>query len=164
MNVGGVGYKVFLSKKSLSLLKKGEISLFCHTNSKKDSWEIFGFFTPTELELFEFLIKLSGIGPRTALEASSIGSLDKLREGVKKNDPILMEELFALGQRKAQAIIFEISRKITNKKKVSKEDQEAIKALAKLGFSQAEAKEAVLSLSDSVSGVEAKIKEALKLK
>ncbi len=164
LETGGVGYKVFLSKKRVLGLKKGEARFFCYTNSKKDPWDIYGFASFDELELFEFLIGLSGIGPKAALEASSIGSLERMRKGIKENDPELMEILFSLGQKKAQAIIFDVSRKIKfeSGKKPSKEQEGAISALVKLGFSRTEAKEAVLTISNSVSSAEEIVKEALK--
>lgn len=162
LNVGGVGYKVFFSKKRVPELKD-EVSFFCYTNTKKDLWEIYGFPTADELELFEFLIRLPGVGPKAALEASCIGSLEKMKKGIKNNDPKLTEELFALGQKKAQAIIFEVSRKI-KVKKVSRDDEETIQALVKLGFSKTEAKEAALKLPTGIVKLEDKIKEALKTK
>ena len=64
-----------MSQKRLLSLKKDKIELFCHTNSKKDPWEIYGFISSKELELFEFLIGISRVGPKTALEASAILSL-----------------------------------------------------------------------------------------
>jgi len=163
LNVEGVGYKVFLSKKRLAELKNSKVNFFCYTNTKRDPWEIYGFPSTDELELFEFLIGLAGIGPRAALEASCLGSLDRMRKGIETNDPSLIEDLFTLGQKKAQAIIFEVSRKIkTQSKKVSRDDEEAVRALVKLGFSKTEAKEAVLSLPTSVIKLEDKIREVLK--
>ena len=86
-----------------------------------------------------------------------------MKKGIKNNDPKLTEELFALGQKKAQAIIFEVSRKI-KVKKVSRDDEETIQALVKLGFSKTEAKEAALKLPTGIVKLEDKIKEALKTK
>ncbi len=165
LNVGGTGYKVFLSKDMLLKLKGDKVEFFCYTNTKKDPWEIYGFLSAEGLELFEFLIGLSGIGPKAALEVSDIGSLDRIKRGVENNDPELMKDLFALGQKKAQAIIFEITRKIKtrSKKKMTEDDEEAVRALIKLGFGKGEAKEALLLLPSSVSGMENKIKEVLKL-
>ncbi len=164
LEAGGVGYKVFLSKTRALELEEGKARFFCYTNTKKDPWEIYGFASSDELELFEFLIGLSGVGPKAALEASGIGSLERMRKGIRENDPKLMEELFSLGQKKAQAIVFEISRKIKSGsgKKLSKEQEEALSALVKLGFSKTEAKESVLILPESVSGAEEMVKEALK--
>jgi Holliday junction resolvasome RuvABC DNA-binding subunit len=86
-----------------------------------------------------------------------------MKKGIKENDSILMKELFSLGQRKAQAIIFEVSRKIkTQPKKLSQNDEEVMKALVKLGFKRSEVKDAVIDLSDSSLAIETKIKKILK--
>ena len=163
LNVSGVGYRVFLSSKRLSdsRLKPGAgLNVFCYTNSKKDPWETYGFFLEQELELFEFLMKISGVGPKAALEASAITDL---KNAVENNDSVVLSELFKLGNKKAQAIIFELSRKIKNQsKKISSDDEEAIMALVKLGFKKAEAKDVVLSLTDKGVSVEEKIKLSLK--
>ncbi len=166
LDVGGVGYKVNLSTKKMlvrSIDGGKETEFFCYTNTKKDPWEIYGFFSADELDLFEFLIKISGIGPKAALEASSLGSLDKIKKAIESNDQRVMEDLFALGRKKAQAIIFELSRKMKDRsKKLSKDDEEAVKALIKLGFGKMEAKDAILRIPRSSANLEEKIREVLK--
>lgn len=164
LDVGGVGYKVILSIKKISCFVDGEkkIKLFCYTNTKKDPWEIYGFFSADELELFEFLIKISGIGPKAALEASSLGSLQKIKQAIEDNDQVVIEELFTLGKKKAQAIIFEFSRKIKDcSKKLSKNDDETVRALVKLGFIREEVKEVLSQLPPSK--IEERIRGAIKL-
>jgi len=159
LNVKGVGYKVFLSvqnMRSLDNLKK--VELFCYTNTKKDIWEIYGFFSVEALVLFETLIKIAGIGPRAALEVSSLGSLAEIERAIQEDDRVVIDKLFTLGQKKAQAIIFEFSRKI---KKHSKEDEIVIKSLRKLGFEKLEIKETLSQLPPLAA--EDKIREVLKL-
>lgn len=167
LDVSGVGYRVFLASKRLSdsRLKVGaKLNVFCYTNSKKDPWEIYGFFLEEESDLFNFLMKISGIGPRAALEASAIASIDNFKKAVENNDPLVLDQLFKLGNKKAQAIIFELSRKIKEQsKKMSPTDEEVLMALSKLGFKKSEAKEAILSLKDQDINVESKIESALKI-
>lgn len=165
INVSNVGYKVLFSSKRINnpkIIEGKTINAFCYTNTKKDPWEIYGFFSFDELDLFEFLIKIPGIGPRAALQVSPISSLEKLKKSVQENDAETMNELFSLGNKKAQAIIFEISRKLKENKKTSKKDKEVIKALEGLGFSSTEAKDVVSRIPESIVGVEERIKEALK--
>jgi Holliday junction DNA helicase RuvA len=166
LDVSGVGYRVFLASKrfSDSRLKVGvKLNVFCYTNSKKDPWEIYGFFLAEESELFDFLMKISGVGPRAALEASAIASIDNFKNSIENNDPLVLEQLFKLGNKKAQAIIFELSRKIKEQsKKMSLVDEEVLMALTKLGFKKAEAKDVVSSLDKDISAEE-KIASALKI-
>jgi len=163
IDIGNIGYKVYLSSKNIIQIKKNEISLFCYLNTKKDIWEIYGFFSSKEMELFESLMKVSGVGPKAALEASSIGSLEKLKEGIENDNKVIIDEIFLLGKKKAEAIIFDLSRKTKiEKRKESNEDKDVIKALSKLGFSKKEIKETLLKIPEKIK-VEEKIEEVLKL-
>ncbi len=162
IDVGGIGYKVFLSSSRINLIAKNEKEryFFCSLKIKKDSWDLYGFLSLDELELFDFLVGVSGIGPKTALEISSLGSLDKIKKAIKEDDQKIINELFRLGKKKAQTIIFEISREL--KTKDSSEDKELIKPLSKLGFSKKEIKEAIAGLSKKDQTTEEKMKELLK--
>ncbi len=166
LDVNGTGYKIFLSSKKIELIdEKGkDLSVFCYLNTKKDPWEIYGFLSLSEMELFEILMKVSGVGPKAALEASSLAPIDKLKESLRLEDERALNELFILGKKKAEAIIFEFSRQTKAvSKKDSKDDEEVIKALAKLGFSKKEIKEALLKIKGDKLSVEDKIKLILKI-
>lgn len=161
--VSGVGYRVFLSEKNIIHLSGAKtVDVFCYTKITKDSWNIYGVLSEQELEFFHFLIKISGIGPKAALEASSIGSLEEIETGIRDNSTDIIDSLFVLGKKKAQAIIFEFSRKIKNKsKKISEGTGEVMDAMVKLGFKKNEVREAILDLPESLS-VKEKIEEVLK--
>jgi holliday junction DNA helicase RuvA len=160
VDVKGVGYKVFLALSRISSLKKKEVFLFCSLRVKKDSWDLYGFLSLEELKLFDFLMNVPGIGPKAALEISSLGSLEKLEKAVKEDDKEIMEKLFNAGKKKAQAVIFELSREIKTK---TSTDDEIIKPLSRLGFSRKEIKEALSNLSGKSQTAEERIKEALKI-
>ncbi len=162
INVAGVGYKVFLaSSKINTIVNKKEVSVFCSLKIKKDSWDLYGFLSLDELNLFDFLMKITGIGPKAALEISSLGSLDKIKKAVTDDDQEIIQELFKSGKKKAQAIIFEITRELKN---VNNEvDPEIKQYLSKLGFSKKEIKQALSNLTNENQTTEQKIKEALKI-
>jgi len=111
------------------------------------------------MNLFDFLMTVPGVGPKAALEISAIGSLDNLKKAIKEDNQKIMENVFKIGRKKAQAVIFEISREI---KEVKKNEDEIVKPLIKLGFSRKEIKEA-LSVIPEKGTVELRIKEALKV-
>ncbi len=165
VDVKGVGYKIFLASQKINLVQqKKDISLFCYPQTKKEQWDLYGFLTLDELEFFEFLMNISGIGPKAALEISSLGSLEKFKKAVEKEDEKVLEKLFLSGKKKAQTIIFEISRKIkTMEKRRSKDDDEIIQTLFKLGFSKKQAREAMDNVDDEISKPEERIKAALKI-
>jgi len=167
LDVNGVGYKVFISQKTLPKLpEKGfPLKVFCFLSVRENAMELFGFLDEKELELFEVLENIRGIGPRTALEISSLGSLEKIRERVLKQDETLFEGIPGIGKKKAMAIILELSGKI---KQISKEKKPAVsdeaeEALVNLGFSRPRAKETLKKVSKEIKETEERIKEALKI-
>ena len=159
VNVNGIGFKVFLASSRIEKLSKKEVSLFCCLRFRKDFWDLYGFLSQEEMNLFDFLMTVPGVGPKAALEISAIGSLDNLKKAIKEDNQKIMENVFKIGRKKAQAVIFEISREI---KEVKKNEDEIVKPLIKLGFSRKEIKEA-LSVIPEKGTVELRIKEALKV-
>ena len=88
INVAGVGYKVFCAPETIKKIVVGqEIQVFTHLHLKEDAIELYGFLTSDELELFETLNGISGIGPKTALLLSSLGPLEKLKNMMVDNTP-----------------------------------------------------------------------------
>ncbi len=164
IDVKGVGYKVFLASSEMGHIsdRKKEVSFFCSLRPKKDSWDLYGFLSLEKLELFDFLMRVSGIGPKAALEISSLGSLKKLKEAIKEDNQEIMQKLFKAGRKKAQAVIFEISRELKTAKN-PKVDDEIVKPLLKLGFSKKEIKEVLNNLSENSRTTEERIKEALRI-
>ena len=74
-----IGYQVFLSKKSASTLPEEgtNIKVFCFHNIKEEASDLYGFFTYEELEFFETLLDIHGIGPKAALEISALGQIGR---------------------------------------------------------------------------------------
>jgi len=113
LNVNGVGYKVFLSQKALDkIAREGEnLKIFCFLNVRENLLDLYGFLSQKELEFFEILNEIPSIGPKTALEVSSIGPLGKIKEAIEKGDERIFEEIPSLGKKKAQIIILELSKR-----------------------------------------------------
>jgi len=166
LEVNGIGYKVFLSQKVLNKIpqKNDNFKLFSYLNVKEKGLELYGFPTIEELESFEILIGLPSIGPKAALEISSLGPIEKIKEALEREDEKIIKEIFNVGKKKAQIIILELSRKI--KRAPSKEkpiaEDEAYQALIKLGFPRQKIKEVLSRIPKEVQEPEKKIKEALK--
>ncbi len=157
IDVAGVGYKVLVSselKKSL----KGKITIFCFVQKTDKEDRIYGFKTKENLELFESLLKISGIGPKTALRIASFASIEELKEGIEKEDKKVLNKIFSIGEKKGQQVIFELSRKFL---KDDKED-EVTAILKNLGFDKEEIKKALLKVSPDKSEKE-RVEEALKI-
>src|SRR3989338_9549874 len=84
VETGGVGYKVSVSPDTLSKSKKvgDDIFLFVHTHVREDILDLYGFLNHSELEFFEMLISVSGIGPKGALAILGVTSIETLRKAI----------------------------------------------------------------------------------
>lgn len=158
----GVGYKVFCSPSTLKKIILGqETQLFTHLHLKEDAIELYGFLIKDELNLFDVLNTISGIGPKTAMMLASLGSLEKLKEMMEKNQ--LPPEIKGIGPKRLQKILLELTGMIkTLPNKINTGSEEALEALISLGISPQAAKKALAALPDNIQGLDQRIKEALK--
>jgi len=169
LDVNNVGYKVFLSKKTLSNLPEIEkpLRLFCFLNVKENIMDLYGFLNHKELEFFEILDNIRGVGPKAALEISSLGPLEKIKERILSKDEKLFSEISGIGRKKAMTIILELTGKIRDISKApafAKDTaDEAEQGLVILGFSREKAKAALLKVSKDIKDTEQRIKAALKV-
>lgn len=168
VDVAGVGYKVFLSPEVSRKIpeKGGSVKLWTHLHVREDALELYGFLHLPELDLFESLINISGVGPRTALGVLGAGSIDSLRRAIASGDSSYLTRVSGIGRKTAEKIILELKEKMAGKGvSVSapelREEVDALDALISLGYSQREAREALQDAGKDLSA-EKRIKEALK--
>jgi Holliday junction DNA helicase RuvA len=164
VEVAGVGYKVFCSPNTLKKVFQGkEIKLFTYLYLREKAVELYGFLSQKELELFETLNDISGIGPKTATMLASLGSLEKLKEIMEKGQ--LPPEIKGIGRKKSQKIFLELTGKIKELKEPSSpaRTDEALDSLISLGFNRQKAKVALEKIPKEIEDNEKKIKEALKI-
>ena len=165
LEVGNIGYKVFLSRQILSNLPQSSdnLKLFCFHNVKEDASDLYGFLTYDELDFFEILMDIHGVGPKAALEISALGPLEKIKDRILKQDEKIFTGIPGIGAKKAMTIILELTGKIRlldGQKKVADDPAEA--ALVQLGFSRQQAREALDNVSAGSKSVEDRVKLALK--
>lgn len=162
VEVNGVGFEIFLSKSALEKVKIGEErEFFTHEYLREDSRDLYGFLSREELTLFFELIKVSGVGPRTALNVMSIGA-GRVQEAINKGDATFISSVPGIGKKTAQKIILELKGVLAETGLVF-EESEALEALRSLGYSQNEAGEALKKTDSGVATVEEKIRAALKI-
>lgn len=168
MTSGGVGYKVFVPADLInsSIIDK-PLSLYTHTHVKEDALDLYGFPTQEEISMFELLLGVSGIGPKTALNIFSNGKLPKIKEAIVKGDVDFFTTVPRLGRKNAQKIIIELRSKLGSIADLDLtaeggETKEIVDALKTFGFSTSEAKEALKGIKDSEGNTSDKIKLALK--
>lgn len=169
VNVGGVGYKVFVSPETLEKIpeKLGNVKIWTHQYLRDDAEELYGFLHFAELDLFEVLIGVSGVGPKTALGVMGVAPIDTLKRAIASGDTSYLTKVSGIGRKTADRIIIELKEKMAGRG-VSveapelKEEVDALEALQALGYSQKEARDALGKISDNAAGAEKRIKEALK--
>jgi Holliday junction DNA helicase RuvA len=167
LQVAGVGYKVFLNRQNLLKLPEiGQaVKLYIFHKVKEDAQDLYGFFTYDELDFFEVLTDISGVGPKSALDISALGSLDKIKDKILAQDEKIFAGIPGIGAKKAMTIILELTGKINTQMKSGAgkpSADEAENALTQLGFTKQQAKEALSGVPSNVKSSEERIKLALK--
>jgi len=165
INVHGVGYKVHASQDVLSGTAIGEeLSVYIHTHVREDALELYGFLDAPSLELFELLISVSGIGPKTAIGVFTLGKKEEILGAIRKADVDFFTGVPRLGRKNAQKIIIELKSKLgaVEDLDLGEGDSDVVMALTQFGFSIEEARKAVRLLGDKGVTTEEKIKLALK--
>lgn len=170
INVGGVGYKIFAGIETLRKIpeKNADVKLWTHMHVREDAMDLYGFLYPAELELFETLIGISGIGPRTALAILAMGSVDNLRRAIASGDSSYLTRVSGIGKKTAERVVMELKDKmagrgVTVEAPELREEVDALDALIALGYSQREARDALAHIpAGDTMNAEKRIKEALK--
>lgn len=170
INVGGIGFQVRMPTSTLSTLGAigEEVKLYTHLHLREDNVALYGFGLTEELELFETVIGVSGIGPRLALAMLSTMSVEQLTMAIATGSIELLTTVPGIGKKIASRIILELKEKIsagwiiTPATQFTQENTDVLAALTSLGYSAAEATRAVATLPTATDlSLEEKIKLAL---
>lgn len=169
IDVHGVGYKVQVSSEVLGKAIVGqEIKIYTYTHVREDVLDLFGFSSADDLKLFEQIIGISGIGPRTALNIFSIGIRNGISEAIIKGDVEFFTQVPRLGRKNAQKLIIELKGKLGSledldfSEEADGQTNEVLNVLKSFGFSVREAREAIKNIDKKVESVEEKVRLALK--
>ena len=152
LDVNGVGYLVNISISTFEKISdKDIVSLFIHTSVKEDSITLFGFFTQSEKEMFELLISISGIGPKVSLGILSGISVDDLKDAIANGNVSRLIAIPGIGRKTAERVVLELRNKVDAIKadgsiKITSAKDEAISALATLGYQRQLAEKVVRDL------------------
>lgn len=166
IETGGVGYKVAVSPDALSRTSQtsNEISLWIHTHVREDAIDLYGFLDYAELEFFEMLINVSGIGPRGALTILGVASIETLKRAIGTGDTSYLTKISGIGKKTAGKIVVELRDKMGDMQSDTSMQGEldALEALKSLGYSQNDARDALKKVSPDAD-INTKIREALKV-
>jgi len=170
LDIRGVGYKVLVPQPLLTStpLQTENVKLFIYTHVREEALELYGFVTPEDLRIFEYLIAVSGVGPKSALGVFSVGDRSAIITAIAKGDVDFFTAVPRLGKKNAQKIIIELKSKLgsTEDLDLSGREEEGagdvIDALQAFGFTPKEARRALRSIDGQATAPEEQIKLALK--
>lgn len=169
INVSGVGYRIL---PSAGLLRKppsvgDKVELFVFTYVRDDQITLYGFSTPDEQAIFESLLSVSGIGPKSALAVVSAGGPEEVKNAVATADVQFFQSIPGIGKKSAQRIIVDLKSKLGDLEELDltaqdkKLHRELIAALKSMGFQLNEVKDVVKSIDPTLK-LEDQIRSALK--
>lgn len=180
IDVNGIGYNIHISADTASRLPgEGEmIRLYTYTLVREDAFQLFGFLTRDDLDIFKKCITVNGIGPKGALSILSVMDADSLRYAIMAGDTKAISRAPGIGARTAERLILDLKDKIkiddvligreiaataVSHGADTPQKKEAVEALVSLGYGQTESVKAV----NAIEGIEnmdsgAVLKAALK--
>jgi len=170
LDVSGVGYGIYLSEKLLQEARVNtEEAFYIYQQVRENALNLYGFRAAADLELFEMLLSVSGVGPKSALGVLSVATSQEVIQSIARGDSLLLTKVSGIGQKTAERLVLELKNKIAKLGDQSLNDtysassgSDEIDALIALGYSLLEAREALRSISPSIIDSGARIKEALK--
>jgi len=173
LNTNNIGYQIHISLFTYSnLSESGESTLYIHQIIREDAHLLYGFSSPREREIFRLLISVSGIGANTARMIQSALSPDETRAAIISDNVNVLKGIKGIGAKTAQRLIVDLRDKLTRSTdsdefvglSSNRIREEALSALATLGFSKSVASKVLdkLILENSGISIEELIREALK--
>ena len=177
IDVGGVGYKIFMSSNAINNI--GEISnivkVHTHYYVREDNISLYGFLSSEELKMFELLLSVSGIGAKSAITMLSNITPSDFALAIITNNVAVLTKIPGIGAKSAQRIILEFKDKLKDvdttskseevnvKQKENENSKDAVDALQILGYNKKEIEKAIQKIDIDEMSTEDIIKNALKL-
>lgn len=178
VEVNGIGYKIFMAENSINELGNigDKVKVYTHYHVREDDISLYGFLTIEELNMFELLISVSGVGAKSALNTLANIEPSSFALAVVSNDTTKLTKIPGIGAKTAARIILELKDKLknqeivsgakTNKNKTNIEDnneiEEAMTALQVLGYSRKEIEKTFETIDLTNLKLEEMIKQGLK--
>ena len=166
VGTGGVGYKVNVGPKVIAKLHPGEsVELYIYTQVREDILALYGFENADELDFFELLISVSGIGPKAALGILASAPMEKIRTSIVNQDPTLLSSVSGIGKKTAEKVVIELKNKVGATGSIfdngGGKAEDVYSALLQLGFKPLEAGVALAELPDECKTTEDRLKYCL---
>jgi Holliday junction DNA helicase RuvA len=168
IQVGGVGFQVFVPQTLLDGKVGQELTLFTHLHVRENELSLYGCASKEELSLFRLLLGVSGIGPKVALSILSFLPLDRLQAAIAQEDVTALARVPGIGPKTAKKLVFDLKDKVAAQVPVgepqaafTQANADLIAALTTLGYSVSEAQEAIRHLPRESLPLEEQVRLAL---
>lgn len=169
LEIGGVGLRVFVPAPLRTRLRAGDgLMLYTHLSVREDAWNLYGFESQADRELFNILLGVDGVGPKVALSVLSSMTLDAIQRAVFAEEGELLSRVPGVGKKTAQKMALHLKDKLkptdalARVAAMSDTDGEVLAALTALGYSVVEAQAAIQSLGkDAPDDTEERLRLAL---
>ena len=173
---GGIGYKIFMPQSTIEKIGDvgNTVKVYTHYHVREDEISLYGFLTNEELNMFELLISVSGIGAKSAISMLSNITPSSFALAVISNDIAKLTKIPGVGPKSAQRIVLELKDKLKTDEAFEKHDekivnaisndnkvQEAVSALQVLGYNRKEIEKALENVDKENLSVEDIIRKGL---
>lgn len=171
IETGGVGYKVFVNPqikiKNNIVDTQEDIELYIYEHIREDADDFYGFLTYQELELFEKLISVNGVGPKASLNIMSSADSDKILSAIISDDMSFFTAISGIGKKVAAKIILELKSKISSDTSINvigkiDEADDLMDALQSLGYKKSEIQGLISKIPSEITSVEERVRWCLK--
>lgn len=141
LDVGGVGYQLRVPlTTSAALSEKGEATLHTVLVHREDEMSLYGFSSREDRDLFNDLLRVTGIGPQTALAVLSGGPIEEIRRAIRRHDEAWLTSIRGVGSKTCQRIFLELSPRFGEEPAdAGAAGDDAVAALVSLGYERKEA-------------------------
>lgn len=171
LETAGVGYQVFVGENFLAELRVGEErEFYLHHRVREDVSDLYGFKNIDDLGLFELLLSVSGVGPKSALAVLSLTNPDDIKEAIIRGDASLLTKVSGIGKKTAERLVLELKNKVirvssgaTLTGSVANSLGDELDALMSLGYAMNESREALNKVEASITSTSGRVKAALKM-
>lgn len=166
IDVNGLGYELFVSVVDFDLVNLGEsVKFYTYHHVREQSEELFGFSTLSAKKIFEMLISVQGVGPKAALAILSLGNVETVRNAIANSNAGFIQKASGVGKKTADRVVVDLHDKVglpnkyENGNEIIENNQlnssdEAVEALMALGYTLADASEALKNIGTDLSTAE----------
>ena len=160
----GLGYRVFCQERVHRQAEiESEISLFLYQLLREDKNDLYGFLLRDELDFFELLLSVSGVGPKSALAIMDLDSMENIKTAIANGDNVYLSQVSGIGPKTAKKMILDLQDKLPQLDNVKHSlNEDLLGALVSLGYTKDDYKKIMKNINPNAT-LQEQIKDALKL-